>query len=214
MGEILALMGYVVLLINLALFAYKVPQFKNPAYRIFTLYLAVIFLIQISSYILSFLKIHNLYLSHFYFIAQFIALSIFYNILLKEPLQKKIVKMGLVTGLTALTIQYAMNPGLFFRFNLFEIFITSFLLIIYSTFHFYNLLNKAKAFYYLNSGILVYLFGSTVLFLAGNLVSNLTSKMNTITWTLNAFLYIVYQAFIFVEWKKSFSGGPNTKDIS
>ncbi|WP_245892150.1 hypothetical protein [Flavobacterium pallidum] len=110
--------------------------------------------------------------------------------------------MGLATVLLALSIQYTLIPGLFFKFNLFEIFLTSFTLIIFSTFHFYNLLNQKKEFYYINSGILVYLFGSTVLFLTGNLVSSLSSEVNTITWTLNAFLYVIYQLFVLVECAK------------
>jgi hypothetical protein len=213
MDEILSWIGYVMMLINFFLFAFRVQYNKNSAYRIFTIYIAIISIIQVATYILRCYTIHNLFLSHFYFVLQFITLSFFYNTLLKEKLQKKIVKMGLILGLLALTIQYAMQPELFFKFNLFEIFITSFLLIIFSTFHFYNLLNEKKYFYYINAGILVYLFGSTVLFLAGNLVSSLASKMNTVTWTLNAFLYIIYQVFIFVEWKKSFSRTEANKAV-
>ncbi|ODS81579.1 MAG: hypothetical protein ABS44_19090 [Chryseobacterium sp. SCN 40-13] len=40
-------------------------------------------------------------------------------------------------------------------------------------FHFYNLLNKEKNYYYINTGILIYLFGSTVLFISGNLINTL-----------------------------------------
>ncbi|AWI25776.1 hypothetical protein HYN49_07605 [Flavobacterium pallidum] len=202
MAEILALTGYSVLLINLVLFAYKIQYNKTAPYRIFTLYTAIILIIQVASYTLSYYKVHNLFLSHFYFILQFILLSLFYHALLKEKFQKKIVKMGLATVLLALSIQYTLIPGLFFKFNLFEIFLTSFTLIIFSTFHFYNLLNQKKEFYYINSGILVYLFGSTVLFLTGNLVSSLSSEVNTITWTLNAFLYVIYQLFVLVECAK------------
>ncbi|WP_264544758.1 MULTISPECIES: hypothetical protein [Flavobacterium] len=91
------------------------------------------------------------------------------------------------------------------KFNLFEIFITSFLIVTYATFHLYNLLNEEKEFYYVNLGILIYLFGSTVLFLGGNLAAMLSSKYNDVPWILNAFLYIIYQLFILYEWKKSFS---------
>ena len=67
------------------------------------------------------------------------------------------------------------------------------------------MLNEKKEFYYINMGIFMYLFGSTILFLVGNLTTVLSPKMSLITWILNAFLYIVYQLFILVEWKKSFS---------
>lgn len=146
----------------------------------------------------------NLFTTHLYFIGQLVLLSFFYLSILKDDYQKKAVKIGLVLGLLALAVQYAYNPGLFYKFNLFEIFITSFLLIIYATFHFYNMLNEKKEFYYINIGILMYLFGSSILYLVGNLTAVLSPKMSLITWTLNAFLYIIYQVLILIEWKKSF----------
>jgi hypothetical protein len=204
MYYILVNIGYLILLLNLILFIKGFPN-QGKAYTIFTWYLGGVFSIQIISNILMRLNIMNLFLSHFYFIGQFIVLSFFYLTILKEPYQKKTVKIGLVTSFLALGIQYANDMSLFFAFNLFEIFITSFLLIIYATFHFYNMLNEKKEFYYINVGILMYLFGSTILFLVGNLTTILSPKMSLLTWTLNAFLIIIYQLFILVEWKKSFS---------
>lgn len=178
---------------------------QGKAYKIFTLYLGLIFVIQILAEILIQKRSNNLFLSHFYFVGQFVLLSLFYEKILKEEYQKRVVKISSIIGLLVLAIQYSSNPNLFFRFNLFEIFITSFLLIIYATFHFYNLLNEKKEFYYINIGILMYLFGSTVLFLAGNMVAVLNSKLGKLTWILNSCLYVVYQLFILMEWKKSFS---------
>lgn len=204
MWSIFANIGYLILLLNLILFLKGVRN-EGKAYKIFTCYLGVIFIVQIVSMIMMKNHINNLFLSHFYFIGQFILLSFFYINILKEKLQKKVVKFGLCLGLIALGIQYASDVSLFLKFNLFEIFITSFLLILYATFHFYNMLNEKKEFYYINMGVLIYLFGSTILFLVGNLTIVLSPKMNKITWILNSILYIVYQVFILVEWNKSFS---------
>jgi positive regulator of sigma E activity len=66
------------------------------------------------------------------------------------------------------------------------------------------MLNEKKEFYFLNVGILMYLFGSTVLFLVGNLTASLSLKWSKIPWILNAFLYVMYQILILIEWKKSF----------
>jgi hypothetical protein len=205
MLDLLSNIGYLILFCNLILFG--LGFFKNARpYKIFTLYLGVSFLIQVVSSFLSYMNVNNLFLSHFYFLEQFIILSFFYqNILGKEAFQRRIVKSGLILGLSILGIQYFNDPSLFFRFNLFEIFITSFLLIIYATFHLYNLLNEKKQFYYINTGILLYLFGSTILFIVGNLTNVLSSKFTKIPWILNNLLYIVYQLFILIEWKKSFS---------
>lgn len=103
-----------------------------------------------------------------------------------------------------LGIQYYFNIDLFYKFNLFEIFITSFLIIIFSMFHFYNILNEKRTYYYLNTGIFIYLFGSTFLFITGNLINTLNSDFRSIIWKLNGILYIIYQIYIFIEFKNSF----------
>lgn len=212
MWRLFADIGYLILFLNLILFI-KGTSNDGKAYSIFTWYLGVIFLVQVTSMTLKKFNINNLYLSHFYFIGQFILLSLFYINILKRELQKKIVKVCLIIVLLALAIQYAMDFSLFLKFNLFEIFITSILLILYSTFHFYNMLNEKKEFYFINIGILFYLFGSTILFLVGNLTIVLSPKMNKITWILNSILYVLYQIFILVEWKKSFSKKREFKTI-
>lgn len=204
MNQILAYIGHLFLLLNLILFFIKFNN-QGKAYKIFTLYLGFIFVVQILAQIYNSLNINNLFLSHFYFISQFVLLSLFFKTILKERYQKNIVKSCLILGLLVLGIQYAFDPNLFLKFNLFEIFITSFFLIIFATFHFYNMLNEKKEFYYINVGILMYLFGSTILFLVGNLTTTLSSKVSLITWIFNSTLYIVYQLFILIEWKKNFS---------
>ncbi len=212
MWILFANIGYLILFLNLILF---IKGYRNhgKAYSLFTWYLGVIFLVQMTSMTLKKFNISNLYLSHFYFIGQFIFLSLFYVNILKQELQKRIVKFCLITTLLALAIQYASDFSLFLKFNLFEILITSILLILYATFHFYNMLNEKKEFYLINMGILFYLFGSTILFLVGNLTIVLSPKMNKITWIMNSILYIFYQIFILVEWKKSFSKKREFKTI-
>jgi hypothetical protein len=203
MLKIFVNIGYVILLVNLIIFIKDFSKY-GKAYMIFTGYLAMIFIIQMISKIMIEYHFQNLITTHFYFIGQLVLLSFFYLVILKEDYQKRIVRIGLVLGLLALAIQYSLDRGLFFKFNLFEIFITSFLPIIYATFHLYNMLNEKKEFYYINIGILIYLFGSSILYLVGNLTIVLSLKMGMITWILNAFLYIIYQVLILIEWKKSY----------
>jgi uncharacterized protein YqhQ len=66
------------------------------------------------------------------------------------------------------------------------------------------MLDEKKEFYFVNMGILMYLFGSTILFLVGNLTTKFSKDFNMITWMLNALLIIVYHLFILYEWKVSF----------
>jgi hypothetical protein len=205
--HLIANIGYFLLFVNLVLFSIRLGT-HGKANKIFMVYLLVILVIQLVSAYLSSLRIYNLFLSHFYFVGQFILLSLFYKSLFKNHLQKKIINIGFVCCVVILGIQYGLEPNLFFSFNLFEIFITSFLLIVYGVFHFYNMLTDKKEFYYINMGILFYLFGSTILFLVGNFIVNMSGNWNKITWVTNSFLYVIYQLFIMFEWYKSFYKKP------
>lgn len=199
MSKILADFNYLLMLINLVLF---LIQFKklNKAFRIFTFYMLVIAIIQLTTRYFSRNGMNNLFISHFYFVLQFVILSFFYKTILPVNAQKKCVLTGLIVCLSILSIQYYYNPSLFYTFNLLEIFITSFLILIYAMFHFYNILNESKEYYYLNTGIFIYIFGSTVLFLSGDILSTIDKSYGKIIYTLNGLLYIVYQIYIFIEW--------------
>lgn len=157
-------------------------------------------IVQLASHITGKMHMRNLYLSHFYFGLQFLILSFFYYFILKEKFQRKVIIVLLILCLSFLIIQYALDWSLFFKFNLFEIFITSLPLIIYVTFHLYNLLNEKKEFYYINIGLLIYLFGSTVVFLTANLLLSLnTYKSFDFIYSLNVYLYVAYQLFILYD---------------
>lgn len=192
--------GYFLLGTNFILFLLGLKKFVSRSYFIFTFYLSIIIIIQFFTAFFKRNGINNLFLSHLYFVFQFIILSFFYLSILKNKKQKKIVKYSLLLCPLILVIQYIFNPELFLRFNLLEIFLTSFLLIIFSMFHFYNILNEKRTYYYINMGILIYLFGSTVVFLSGNIISVLNFSTSKIIWELNSVLYVIYQILIMVEW--------------
>lgn len=203
MHSFLVNFGYILLLLNFILYAIKFPG-KNKAYKIFAIYLFVILCVQIAQKIYLLKGLNNLFLSHVYFIGQFGVLSLFYLKLVKDPFQQKTIKIAFVLVLSTLIIQYGLKPQMFLKFNLYEIFITSFLLIIYAVFHFYNMLDEKKEFYFINMGILLYLFASTILFLIGNLTTKFSNDFKMITWTLNAIFIIVYHLFFLYEWKVSY----------
>jgi hypothetical protein len=146
------------------------------------------------------MNFENLFLSHFYFGLQFLILSFFYYYLMKDHFQRKTIKISLIVCLAALGIQYALDWSLFFKFSLLEIFITSLPLIIFATFHLYNLLNEEKKYYYITTGLLIYLFGSTIVFLTANLLISLKSRIAfEQIYNLNVYLYVVYQLFILYD---------------
>lgn len=213
MIKILAYTGYFVLLVNLILFSTQFFK-ETKAYKIFTIYLALVLIIQIWAEMLVQQHSNNLWLSHFYFIGQFILLSGFYNQILKRNgLQTKIVRASLVVVLLILGVQFAYDNTLFFRFNLLEIVITSIVLVVLASFHFYNLLNEKKEFYYVNMGVLIYLLGSTILFLVGNLMTSLSAEFNKIPWVLNSFMYLLYQIIIIYDWKRRFSNNKIKNEL-
>ena len=178
---------------------------NGKAYKIFTIYLAVIIIGEMISKIMIHNKYENISMSHYYFIMQFIFLSFFYIEILHLPIQKKIIKVGLILIPIILAIHYILNPKLIFIFNLFEVFICSFSLIIYATFHFYNMLSEKRQFYYINSGLLIYLFGSTIIFLSGNLLILSDTMLSNYLVSINVCLYIFYLLMILLEWKKNYS---------
>ena len=198
------------LLINFILFISKF-KIENKPYKIYTIYLGVIVLIEILIRIFVSFGYQNLILSHFYFTGQFILLSLFYLELLKENYQKVLVKFNLVIVPIILAIYFLINPIQLHQFCLIEILLTSITLIGYSTFHFYNMLTNKKEFYLINCGILIYLFGSTVTFLPRNLYTMYGVSFTMVLQSLNITLYLIYQIFIFLEWKKITSTIKNEK---
>lgn len=189
--------------LNLVLYL-KVFFKQGKAFKIFTFYLFGTVLVQILSKIFMILNGNNLFLSHFYFVGQFVLLSLFFKSLFKTSTQKTIANWFLIIGISVLAVQYIIDPNVFFKFNLFEIFITSFLIIILAAIHLYNLLSEEKVFYYCTIGILLYLSGSTILFFVGNLTAILSSEYQFLPWTLNAILVVIYHVFILFEWRKIF----------
>ena len=111
-------LGYVLLALNFILYALRF--FKHGrSFKVFTVYLLLIIGVQLTSYLYMKLYNNNLFLSHFYFIGQFIVLSLFYFTLVKDNFQKKAISIAFVLVLLTLIIQYGIKPDLFFKFNLY-----------------------------------------------------------------------------------------------
>lgn len=149
-------------------------------------------------------KITNLLLVNVFFIGQFILLGLFFKSLFIVKNQKKYLLWSLLSGLLLIIIESIYNYNLFFEFNLFEIILTSLLLVSYALMHLYNQLTAEKVYYYITIGVIIYMLSSTVLFLVGNLTNDLSDEFKYLSWQLNAFLFIVLQLFYLYEWKVSF----------
>ncbi|NWL03431.1 hypothetical protein DM790_21610 [Flavobacterium collinsii] len=208
MTDLLIYSGYSILLINLILYSFSFFQ-KEKANVFFVCYLAFAFLMQISMETLFHLKMNNLFLVNTFFIGQMILLGLFYHSILKIKIQKQFLKVSLILALFVLMIQFINTPQEFLKFNLFEITLTSLLIVVFALMHFYNMLTENKAYYYVSMGIIIYLLSSTVLFIIGNLTSTLNNDVKYLSWMVNAFLNVIYYLFILFEWKVSFSPKRN-----
>ena len=195
-------LSIILVVINAGLYAWSSKKYKLPkTTNILTLYVLIACIIQITQFVLAKLLIHNLFLSHFYFILQFILLSLFYKELLNEK-QSVIVKRTMFIVLLALSIHFVFNAELLVRFNVFEAFITSLPIIIYAVIHKYNSLSKTYEYKYVNTGILVYLSTSALIFILGDYLSSLQkSDLLAKIWFINKVLYVGFLLLILIEWK-------------
>lgn len=203
--------GLLLLFINALLFtfSYLKSKHKNKALMYFVIYLTFTFCVLLASIVIVDIQrkfnfeLNNLFLSHFYFIFQFVFLSLFYRELFTIK-QKYWVNSTIVLVALILSIQYFLNWSLFKKFNLLEILITSFPLVVYSIIHLYNSLGKPGKHMYINAAILIYLSVSTLIFILGNLIIvTVDRSISNNVWLLNKVFYVGYLILILIEWRKS-----------
>ncbi|SHG81340.1 hypothetical protein [Flavobacterium defluvii] len=203
MDDFLIYLGYLILLINLILYAFSFFR-KGKANVFFVAYLAFSFVMQFSMELVYSLHKSNLVLVNIFVIGQMLFLGMFYHSILKLKIQKLFVKWGIIIALLILGIQFCIEPDLFFKFNLFEITVTSLMIVVFALLHFYNMLTESKTYYYVTIAVILFMLGSTILYLVGNLTLTLSENLKYLSWKLNAFLFIIYHLLIMYEWKRSF----------
>ncbi len=204
MMDFLIYSGYLFLLINLVLYTYSF-FYKKKANIFFICYLAFSCMMQFSMEWMYHLKLDNLFVVNIFVIGQMILLSLFYASILKLKSQVKVVNWSLCFALLILSIQFFVDPKQFLKFNLFEITLTSLFIVVFALLHFYNMLTEHKTYYYITIAIIFFMLGSTILYLVGNITLTLSKDVKYLSWTLNAFLFLIYQLVILYEWKISFS---------
>jgi len=194
--------GYFILIINTLVFI-KSYNNKNKELKYFVMYLLLCFLVQFIAAILSELRNHNLFLSHYFFIGQFIFLSPFYSKLYGFK-QFKYLHTFITFAIAFSFGLYLFNfPEAFQKWSVLEITITSIPLLGYSIFYFVKKIedNRDKKYIYFNSGFFLYTLCSTLIFITGNIRSK---ELKLYVWLLNSILYLLFQTLIFIEWYKNF----------
>ncbi|WP_298420523.1 hypothetical protein [uncultured Kordia sp.] len=156
---------------------------------------------QLTGTILFELEIDNLFLANTYLLAQFLMLSLFYYAIFKGKKQRKYILAVLTIILIILGVQYAWTPDLFLQYNTIGVIVTSTVLISYSIIYFFNYISdKELKLYLVNSGILIYLLGTILLFSIANTGLKLSKHIDIALWILNAIIYLVFQIIILIQW--------------
>ena len=177
---------------------------QGKAYKIFTIYITVVLAIDfIASHLWDWFGIYNIFTSHFYDLLQFVLLSYFYGNLLNTKKQLYTVYLLLIILPFFLLVRYVFNPEMFFEYSLLEMYLTTMPIIIYATMHLYNHLGKKIELYYINIGLLFYLFGSTVIFLLYELLGmfKVRSTLFDNLSIINIVLQYIKFGFFFYQWK-------------
>lgn len=111
-----------------------------------------------------------------------------------------------------LALVYALNPGAFMRFNLWEIVITNYLLVVASLFYLYNIISGTRSFLYIALGVLVCAALEIFVFLFADFLVTLQNDDMMIIWLLHELGILFLHGMITVQWFDFFVYKRKNKD--
>ena len=177
----------------------------NKAFKVFTLNLFFVTLVQVNSTIVGkVFHLPNIFLSHYYFLLQFIFLSFFYMQLLKGKW------IYLISGASMLFFitQYAIDHDMYHKFNQTGMLVSYLVLILYAIIYLYKCLSFRGEFVLVTIGILTYLLSSSLIFASSNTVLSIDKAVYSLLFDINKILFFAYQVLIFLEWFKNYRFKP------
>jgi hypothetical protein len=203
LGFLISAFGLFLLLLNVICYVFTKNKFTgNKIYNVLFLYLLFYFLIELFCNIIGFLKPNsNIFVSHYAFNVQFLLLSVFFYLLFKESILKKMVVAIFIIFISINLYLYFDDPGLYWKFNLFEIVTISFVTLVYTLIHLYNNLGEEKNYFYFTIGVSMYMLSTSIIFLLGNVELVFMKEPYIDIWVFNSIFFIVYQFLIFKEWR-------------
>ena len=203
--RVLSYIGYIFLCINVII--YTIGFSKNRgAYRIFSVYLVIIAIIQAIMEFYAHYGYNNHFLSNYYLVFRFILISGFFYLLflrLNKKISKGIAVISCITTV-GLIFQYCLNFDTYYTFNSIGFLVTTIILVLFSVLYLYEMLSLKLPFYYTTIGILLYLMSSVVIFVSATSLLSFRDETDMLLWKINALLFIVYQLLILWEWKITF----------
>jgi hypothetical protein len=177
-----------------------VLRFKtlNNDQRILFFLLILTSLVQLSSTILWKYKMNNLFLYHFYTVAEFLLLGVLYAKHLNG-----LVKTTFMQGLMFAFVILALINTLFFQslneFNSNITFTESLLMIVFSVLFFYKLLRDLQhrklervPIFWINMSVLTYFSGALILFHVSNELISIPKEEREIVWGTHAVFSLVH----------------------
>lgn len=178
---------------------------KSPKKSIRTLFYYLVFLLlfQIITTTLTSLNINNLILSHGYFIIQFFILAYLFNQIIERQWVTKLIKVYVVCVLCFLLFQYILFPSLIWNYNIIEVYITHYLIILLSLIYFYENLGKKKEYQPFVIAMLIYSTLSTSIFLFANVASYTDIESVVYIWGIHLLILIVCQLLITFQWSST-----------
>ena len=199
--EIIIIASHIPIVIS-ATYALVLYKKLEPELKLFSYFLFLSFVIQITALILALRRTNNLPLLHIYVAAGFLLLALFYIRVLND-----FIKSEIIGAITILFLIYTTINSLFiesfFTFNSTALTVESILVVILSLSTFMVLLNDIvkqkrshiiKSINWINSGLFIYNASSLLIFF---LTRNFPKALNQYTWILHSFFSVVmYICFI------------------
>lgn len=195
---------FILLSLNTVLYSINTGKGFPKWIKIISVYLWSMLIIQVVSDVMAYITSDNLYFSHIYFYSQFIWIGILYYKIFDRPDQRKFIRLYIIFTSVLLLMQYLIVPGLWFRFNLVEVFVTNYLLVLCSLMYNYSTLskNKSKSFSIFNLGVLTYSILSLSFFLFGNIMSTIEINISIYIWVIHNIILIFLHLTILLQWIK------------
>jgi len=197
-------LNYIVSILSVVLAVVYMLRFSGNSkpYKIFSVYLVFIALIQITLWVYALQKLNNLFLFPYYFIGQFLFVSAFYFSLLRK---KWMLPVTLVV-LASLVFQYICYPETTKDFNAYGVSITQSVVAFYALLYYYRSLVGEARFLYINAGVLLYFTTSILFFSSSDWITslNLPDTIENNLDSVNDILYFIFILLILVEWFKNY----------
>jgi hypothetical protein len=182
----------------------SILRFKTftPSLKVLTFHLVLVSSVEIIANLMWYYRMNNLKLLHVYTVLEFIMISWFYSICLKDMVRPRII-FFMAAGFTLFSVFNSWQLQPVTEFNTYARSLESILVIIYALASFFYMLTRPNLegmvrtpLFWINSGFLIYFSGGLFLFILSNYIVDMGKDLNRLGWGVHAILSIVLYIFI------------------